>query len=81
MLGNMKTISVTLDEATLAALRRLTTEPERRSRSAVVRAAVLALSERTIRTAREERERRILRTHRTKLSRQAKALMGEQADS
>jgi len=80
MIGNMKTISVTLDEVTLAALRRLTTEPEHRSRSAVVRAAVLALSEKTTRTEREERERRILRAHRAKLSRQAKALIGEQAD-
>ncbi|HMC93899.1 MAG TPA: hypothetical protein VKO16_03920, partial [Polyangia bacterium] len=78
---NMKTVAVTLDAATLAALDRLTSEPARRSRSAVVRQAVLALSERTLTMEREDREAKILRVHRAKLGRQAKALIREQAGS
>lgn len=78
---NMKTVAVTLDADTLAALERLTSQPGGRSRSAVVREAVLALSERTLRMEREDRERQILHTHRTKLARQAKALIREQAGS
>lgn len=77
----MKMVAVTLDSATLAALDRLTSEPVRRSRSAVVRQAVLALSEKTLRMQREEHEGQILRTHRAKLGRQAKALVREQAGS
>jgi Arc/MetJ-type ribon-helix-helix transcriptional regulator len=81
MICNMKTVAVTLDAATLAALDRLTSEPARRSRSAVVRQAVLALSERTLTMEREDREAKILRVHRAKLGRQAKALIREQAGS
>jgi Arc/MetJ-type ribon-helix-helix transcriptional regulator len=77
----MKTVAVTLDSATLAALERLTSGRTPRSRSAVVRQAVLALSERTLRLEREEREGQILRTHRAKLGRQGKALVREQAGS
>jgi Arc/MetJ-type ribon-helix-helix transcriptional regulator len=77
----MKTVAVTLDSATLAALERLTSGPTRRSRSAVVRQAVLALSEGTLRLEREAREAQILRAHRAKLGRQAKALIREQAGS
>jgi metal-responsive CopG/Arc/MetJ family transcriptional regulator len=77
----MKTVAVTLDTATLAALDRLTSEPGGRSRSAVVREAVLALSERKLRMEREDRERQILSAHRAKLGRQAKALIREQAGS
>jgi metal-responsive CopG/Arc/MetJ family transcriptional regulator len=78
---NMKTVAVTLDADTLAALERLTSEPGGRSRSAVVREAVLALSERKLRMEREDRERQILHTHRKKLGRQAKALIREQTGS
>jgi Arc/MetJ-type ribon-helix-helix transcriptional regulator len=81
MIHNMKTVAVTLDSASLAALARLTSGPTRRSRSAVVRQAVMALSEETSRRQREEREGQILRTHRAKLGRQAKALVREQAGS
>ena len=61
--------------------RRELSEPGRRSRSAVVREAVLALSERKLRMEREDRERQILHTHRKKLGRQARALIREQAGS
>lgn len=81
MIYNMKTVAVTLDSATLLALERLTSEAGGRSRSAVVREAVLALSERKLRMEREDQERRILRVHRTKLGRQARALIREQAGS
>ena len=77
----MKTVAVTVDADTLAALERLTSDPGRRSPSAVVGEAVLALSERTLRMEREDRERHILHTHRTKLGCQAKALIREQAGS
>ena len=77
----MKTVAVTLDAASLAALERLTSGPSPRSRSAVVRQAVMALSEETLKREREEHERRILSTHRAKLGRQAKALIRDQAGS
>jgi Arc/MetJ-type ribon-helix-helix transcriptional regulator len=77
----MKTVAVTLDSASLAALERLTSRPTRRSRSAVVRQAVMALSEETLRLEREEREAKIFSTHRAALGRQAKALIREQAGS
>jgi hypothetical protein len=39
----------------------------------------MAFSEETLRREREKREQQILRTHRAKLGRQAKALLREQA--
>ncbi len=77
----MKTVAVTLDQASFDALDRMASRAGRRSRSAVVREAVLALSEATLKAQREERERQIFRAHRTKIGRQARALIKAQARS
>jgi len=76
----MKTIAVTVDEATLRLLDELTAgEPRRRTRSALVRAAVREFAEREHRRVTEEVEREIFRKNRTQLAREARLLIKEQA--
>lgn len=76
----MKTIAVTIDESTLQLLDELAAaSPRHRSRSVLVRAAVRDFVERERQRAIEEREGAILRRHKLRLARQAKALLGEQA--
>ena len=76
----MKTIAVTIDETTLKLLDELTTaSPWLRSRSAVVRTAVREFAERERQRDIGVREHEILRKHRKRLARQARALMAEQA--
>lgn len=82
----MKTIAVTIDEATLRAIDKLARarnktggQAARTSRSAIVRAALRRYVDAQEREAREARERRIFARHREKLARQAKALIREQA--
>jgi metal-responsive CopG/Arc/MetJ family transcriptional regulator len=83
----MKTIAISIDEATLEALATMTRKGkgargQRRqpSRSEVIREAVHDFIERRQRLEREARERRILARHRQVLAREAAALVGEQAE-
>jgi metal-responsive CopG/Arc/MetJ family transcriptional regulator len=76
----MKTIAVTMDDATLRLLEQLSTsEPGRRTRSALVRAALREFAERERRRLNEEREREIFRKHRQQLAREARRLVQQQA--
>ena len=75
----MRTIAITIDEPTLKLLDGLTTAARgRRGRSALVRAAIQQFVERERRRAREAQEHQILRKHRRRLARQARALIAEQ---
>lgn len=86
----MKTIAVSIDEATLEAVERLTRRrgggrPPKRpregpTRSEIVRLALHEFLERRERREREAEERRILHRHRGLLARQARALVAEQAE-
>lgn len=77
---NMKTIAVTVDEATLKILDELAGHaPRGRTRSALVRAALREFADRERRRVVEERERGILRKHRTRLARDARGLVRAQA--
>jgi Arc/MetJ-type ribon-helix-helix transcriptional regulator len=76
----MKTIAVTVDDSTLKLLDELTAgEPRRRTRSALVRAALRDFAERRHRRIIAEREREIFRRNRKLLAREARLLIGEQA--
>ncbi len=80
IIRNMKTIAITIDERTLESVDDLIAHSQHlRNRSAVVRTAVREFTERERRRQTEERERAIIRTHRRRLSRQARALIAEQA--
>jgi len=83
----MKTIAVSIDEASLAAVDRLARASASRrgarkatSRSKLVRQALQEFLARQRRDEREEVDRRILRSQRGALARQAAALVSEQAD-
>lgn len=76
----MKTIAVTVDEATLRLIDELTAAAgRRRTRSALVRAALREFAERERRRVIEEREREIFRRHRKQLAREARLLIEAQA--
>jgi len=76
----MKTIAITIDESILHSIDRLMNEdPHWKSRSEVIRKAVREFVTRLERLTEEEREREIFRRHRARLSRQANALVKEQA--
>ncbi len=80
MKANMRTIAVTVDEATLTLLDELTAgEPRRRTRSALVRVALREFAEKERRRVVEEREREILRKSRKRLAREAWLLVHAQA--
>ena len=75
----MKTIAITIDEATLDILDGLlSASPKYRNRSALLRIAVRDFAEREQRREREAREGEILNRHKKRLARQAKALIAEQ---
>jgi metal-responsive CopG/Arc/MetJ family transcriptional regulator len=83
----MRTIAISIDEASLAAVDRLAHATGRRrggrrtaNRSAVVRQAVKEFLARHQRREREEQDRRILSAHRDEIERQAAALLAEQAE-
>ena len=85
--SNMKTIAISVDEASLAALDRMAHVAGRdkggkraTNRSAVVRRALQEFISRQRRHEREEGDRRILAANRERIGRQAKALVAEQAD-
>jgi metal-responsive CopG/Arc/MetJ family transcriptional regulator len=76
----MKTIAVTVDEATLRLLDELAaSQSGRRTRSALVRAALRQYAESERRREVEERERDIFRKHRKQLGLQARSLIRDQA--
>jgi metal-responsive CopG/Arc/MetJ family transcriptional regulator len=76
----MKTIAISVDEETLKLLDDLTGRaPGRRTRSALVRAALREFAERERRRQVEDRERAIFRKHRERLAREARVLIKEQA--
>ena len=80
MISNMKTIAVTVDEATLKFLDELTdASPRLRSRSALVRAALREFAERERRRVIEAKDGEVFRKHRKRLVRQARMLISEQA--
>lgn len=83
----MKTIAISIDEASLAAVDRLASATARRgggkkgaNRSEMVRQAVREFLARQRRHEREEKDRRILSAHRTEIERQAALLVAEQAE-
>ncbi len=75
----MKTIAITIDEAILERLDRLARSGGKANRSLMVREAVAAYIVQLERTVEEEREARVLRRHRRRLARQARAAIREQA--
>ena len=80
IIPNMKTIAVTIDEATLKLLDELTDGSARlRSRSALVRTALREFAERERRRQIEAKDGEVFRKHRKRLARQARVLMSEQA--
>ena len=79
-LSNMKTIAVTIDEATLKLLDELTDgSPRHPSRSALVRTALREFAERERRREVEAKDGEAFRKHRKRLARQARILISEQA--
>ena len=81
-ISNMKTIAVTIDNATLELMDQLTkASPKFKSRSALVRAALREYAERERRRQIEAKDGELFRKHRKRLARQAHALISEQADS
>lgn len=81
MIPNMKTIAVTIDEGTLERIDRIMKGESApwKSRSEIVRQALDEFISNLERTAEEEREREIFHRHRSRINRQAAALVKEQA--
>jgi metal-responsive CopG/Arc/MetJ family transcriptional regulator len=76
----MKTIAITIDEGTLKNVDELIAHSQHlHNRSALVRTAVREFAERERQRQTEEHERAIFHKHRRRLSRQARALIAEQA--
>ena len=79
---SLKTIAITVDDAILRLLDELTAGAgRRRTRSALVRAALREFAERERRRVIEEREREIFRSHRKRLAREARLFIEGQARS
>ena len=83
----MKTIAISIDEASLAAIDRLARTAVRQrggkrraNRSEVIRRAVREFIGRGKRREREDNDREILAANRAQIERQAEALVGEQAE-
>ena len=77
---NMKTIAISIDEQTLAGLDALAAGPQKtRSRSSVVRLAVREYVERERQRAIEAGDAVVLRRHRGRLAKDARALVAVQA--
>ena len=79
----MKTIAIAIDESTLRALDRIVVRgavAERSSRSAVVRRALQEFVARQEKAEREAAERAIVARHARQLSREAAALVSDQAE-
>lgn len=83
----MKTIAITIDEDSLAAIDRLARTARggrsgkgRPSRSEVIRQALREFIARHRRREREESDRRVLAANRERIERQLNALVADQAD-
>jgi metal-responsive CopG/Arc/MetJ family transcriptional regulator len=80
----MKTIAISIDESSLAAVDRLAGRPGKGrktpNRSEVIRQAVREFLARRARLDREAEDRRVLAAHRAKLEREATVLLAEQAE-
>jgi metal-responsive CopG/Arc/MetJ family transcriptional regulator len=85
----MKTIAISIDEATLADLDRLARSAEKSSsrrkaasgnRSKIVREALCEFLKRQEEQKRDQRDRKVYAEHRRLIARQARALVGEQAE-
>jgi metal-responsive CopG/Arc/MetJ family transcriptional regulator len=83
----MKTIAISIDEASLTAIDRMAQAPGRRrgrkrraNRSDVIRQAVREFIARERKHEREQRDRQVLAANREQIERQAQALVGEQAE-
>lgn len=78
----MKTIAISIDEATLRLLDELAeTSSRHRNRSALVRTALREFAERERKHEIEAKEGEGFRKHRKRLARQARMLIAEQARS
>ena len=78
----MKTIAISIDEATLKLLDELAEISSRhRSRSALVRTALCEFAELERNREIEAKESEVFRKHRKRLARQARMLIAEQARS
>ena len=76
----MRTIAISIDDETLAQVDRLAARVSGvANRSHVIRQAVREYASRLEQLAEDEREARIVRQHRGRLARQARALVGQQA--
>ena len=77
----MKTIAITIDDATLVKVDQLAGRGQqtRRNRSRLIRQAVHEYVSRLEQTADDEREAAIVRRHRSRLAKQASALVRHQA--
>ena len=76
----MKTIAITIEEDTLRSMDELAKKHPRHAgnRSRIVRAAIKEFVKKERQHAREADEREIFKRHRTRLQRQARALISEQ---
>lgn len=76
----MKTIAITIDENTLKSLEELAENSVKgtRSRSRIIRKAIREFVAKESKRRREARERGILKKHRARLAREARALVSEQ---
>jgi metal-responsive CopG/Arc/MetJ family transcriptional regulator len=79
IIGNMKTIAVTIDEPTLERMDRLVSAQAKGNRSELVRVAIQDYVNRLERAVEEEHERGVFQRNRKRLERQAAALVKEQA--
>lgn len=77
----MKTIAITLDEATLRLMATLLPNGRFRSRSELIRHALHEFLAEAGRRQQEAREATVVRRHRARLNRQARALVREQSRS
>lgn len=77
----MKTIAITIDEDTLRSLEAIAGKSRSggSSRSRIIRMAIREFVARERQQQREAREREIFKKNRTRLARQARALISEQA--
>ena len=81
MMTNMKSIAITIGEDLLRKMDHLLDQPDCRwkSRSELVRKAILGYLSQLEKSLEEQRERAIFKSHRATLKRQAEALVREQA--
>jgi metal-responsive CopG/Arc/MetJ family transcriptional regulator len=76
----MKTIAIAIDEDMIALIDEVVRKSaQTTNRSRVIRAAVKDFVAKELQRDREAREREILRKHRARLEREARALISEQA--